>query len=127
MTPGFNSQALLETLGGGNFILRRALSYTTMEGLYVEIPADTVTDFASSYVCGGYINFLPRPAQFSRAGLLHDAIYRNTARLDHSLIRSRLLADQLFREALELDNLPSDVCRRAYRGVRLFGRWAYKQ
>lgn len=115
----FIAPLALEYLDGHNWRLLTAFNYTTdIDSLgTITVPADFITDFAS--IPRGLWNLFPPTGRYGKAAVIHDYLYRGSgvARID---------ADNVFREAMEVLQVPWLTRQLVYRAVRVFGRWAYQ-
>lgn len=122
----FETPLFLEYLDGGSWRLERSFSYlwdrTKVAGTpltLVSVPAGTETDFAS--VPRIFWNILPPYGAYGKAAVLHDYVYRTP-----TCPFTRAEADALFRDAMKDLGVSAVVRNVMYRGVRLFGRRAFR-
>lgn len=112
-----HTNIVVQLAGDRKFILMEELTYTTKAGKKITVPAGFVTDFAS--VPQLFWNLIPPYGKYTCAAVVHDYLYV----LGEG---TKLAADQVFLEAMELLGVPWYKRRSMYRAVRLFGRGNYK-
>lgn len=83
----------------------------------IQVPAGFVTDLAS--VPRMFWVILPPHGQYAKAAILHDYLYANA-------IGSKLYADEVFYEAMEVLGVARWRQVVMYWGARVFGRGKYK-
>lgn len=89
----------------------------TLEAI-IEIPKGFTTDFAS--VPRVFWPVLSPYGVYSRAAVVHDRCYRAPG------IATKHQADRVLLEAMELLGVNLITRQTIYRGVQVFGHWAYK-
>lgn len=102
---------------GETFTLTKPIYYKPAKSDAIQIPVGFHTDFASSWL--GRWNFLGPRAAFSAAAVLHDWLYFEG-------LETRIAADRMFRDALKSLGVGKYDLFKAYWGVRLLGRGAWK-
>ncbi len=79
----------------------------------IHVPAGFITDFASTPF------FMWKTGLYSKAAVVHDYLYQ-------SKLRSRAMADLIFKEAMLVLGVHPVKAQVMYRAVRLFGCKGYK-
>lgn len=116
--PFFDAFVTVRTQDGHDVITLSPLTYVTKAGESITIPIGTRSDGAS--VPQALWGILPPFGTYYRACLLHDYLYRNTA-------RPREECDAILLEAMESSGVSEWECHAIYEGVRLGGSWAFAQ
>ena len=105
----------LRYIDGRDWQLDSKLIYHSAIAGRIQVPVGFITDFAS--VPRVFWRVLP-PDDYGPAAVVHDWAYRS-----HAL--TRLVADQVYREALAVLEAPRWKQWVMYWGVRVGGSWAY--
>ena len=92
-------------------------SNTQAKRIWIEVPADYVTDLAS--VPRVLWSVFPPHGRYAKAAIVHDYLYSNA-------IGTKTWADQVFLEAMTILNVPRWRRWLMYQAVRLFGRGNYQ-
>ena len=103
------------------FVLLEEFPYevgATGSGLKICVPAGFVTDFAS--IPRLFWSVVPPMGQHGKAAVVHDYLYRKSSGF------SKILADAIFYEAMELLGVPWYRRWVMYLAVRFFGRSSYQ-
>jgi hypothetical protein len=109
----------LEYVDGRVFRLTAAFTYgSVLLARVLEIEAGFLTDFAS--VPRALWTLLPPTGRYGKAAVLHDDLYRTPG------LATRAQADGVFLEAMTELGVSKATRQIMYRGVRWFGRGAYK-
>jgi hypothetical protein len=108
---------------GKTWVIQRPFGYEVGalgSGELIDVSVGFQTDFAS--VPRLLWSFLPKWGRYGNAAVIHDFCY-----WDQSYTRQR--ADEIFREAMEVLQVPRAQISILYWGVRLFGwaAWAFNQ
>jgi len=111
---------LQEMEDGSHFKVLSPLVYCAKPGTFYEVPAGTVTDFAS--VPRVLWNILPPFGKHSRAAVLHDWLYQAAPRR-----MTRGQADALFCDAMRACGVGWLTRRAMYAGVRVGGGVAWRR
>lgn len=122
----FLSPLRIEDAGPGKhgrqvFVLLEEFPYevgAAGSGLVIRVPAGFVTDFAS--IPRLFWTIVSPVGQHGKAAVVHDFLYRQTSGF------SKVLADAIFFEAMELLGVPWYRRWAMYLAVRFFGRSSYQ-
>lgn len=120
----FTTPLDLRFLDGKDFALLREFVYhvgAKDSGEEIHVPTWFVTDFAS--VPRFFWRFVPPVGPYGKAAVIHDYIYRTAGHLGYT----RLQADQIFLEAMEVLGVKKWKRRAMYRGVRMGGKKAWQK
>ena len=109
--------ALAPLPGGRWWVVLSPVIYRIGDTLKVRIEAGTVTDLTS--VPWFLRSIVGRWGRHGRAAVVHDALYGMQT-------LSRLQCDGIMRQIMEEDGSPYWVRVLIYRGLRLFGWWAWR-
>jgi hypothetical protein len=103
LRPGFGEGAavVVEQDGWRSWRTRRALRWTSSDGLVVTVPSGTATDFAS--VPRPFVWFIPRYGRWTKPAILHDHLWATMAPRGELSWRD---ADRYFREAMAHTEVP---------------------
>ena len=92
-------------------------SNTQAKRIWIEVPADYVTDLAS--VPRVLWSIFPPHGRYAKAAIVHDYLYSNA-------LGTKQWADSVFLEAMTVLNVPRWRRTVMYLAVRLFGRGKYQ-
>lgn len=107
-------------VGRQKYVLHHPFVYDSNLLGRIEIPAGITTDFASvPRILWRYLD--PEDTCVQYPGLIHDQLYAWGGKLPDGREYTRLQADQVFREAMEISGARWDQRVAAYNAVRLFG------
>lgn len=119
----FTTPLDVEYLDGRVWKLTAAFEYHVgVEGSeeVIVVPAGYVTDFAS--IPRIFWNILPPTGQYGKAAVIHDYLYS----VGSGNRYSRVQADEIFREAMQILGVGTIRRTLMFRAVRLFGWKAFK-
>jgi hypothetical protein len=114
--PFKNTDIAVRTSDGRNITLLEDLVYVTDAGETITVPIGATADGCSTP--REVWNLLPPFGQYWMAAVLHDFLYRKTA-------RPQAECDLLFLEAMKSLDVDLLVRETIYEGVHLGGSWAF--
>lgn len=105
---------------GRTWVTRKEFGYDIGEegsGNSIDVPIGFMTDFAS--IPRLLWAILPTWGKYGNAAVIHDCCDRDQS-------RSRKESDRIFREAMEVLEVPTFTISLMYYAVKLFGYWAWQ-
>ena len=120
MKPEFMQDLVVQAYKPYEWLLFSHLQYWTLvkgKPELIEVPAGFRTDLAS--IPRLVRSFIPQNGRHRRAAVVHDYLYRYAGRQDHHWTRKQ--ADDVFREAMEVDGVPGYRRFLMYSAVRSWG------
>jgi hypothetical protein len=100
--------------------LQTSITEACLGNPWVNLSYSGLLSISAGYAWDGASGPIPQSRQILRGSLVHDAFYQLIR--EHSLSQTwRKPVDQLFRQILLEDGLPSPLASLSYHAVRLFG------